>query len=677
VANAALQKKKQVTFAKKLELVHVLPHSTANDAAEGEDDDMLSEQVSENRRTSEFTVLSSVHGRARRELREITKFDLQSAIKYGIKTRGNKCRKTGLPRWKYVYGNVVYITDHTSTREVTSYKQAISIGPADITNDMIAQHDKDKQALEDDPYLCATHSIIVIDQSGSMRTSDVQGFKNRSQAAYGVLALEYIAEQLHQRGNDGVLDAVSIIEMNDISTVVFDREPLDWILFNRVLDRQVSAKPRSHGNYNHSLRAAKQIFDRNLQEIHEDVEDLPSFAILFLSDGKPSDDTVKDKLERSLLLLLLTFMVVDRLSKASLLSFHAIGLGASDADFSVLQEMASVVKTRGGEATFSLSELSCANLSAAFTAVSSSMTATRTAKLGTNLPREKKDVQLRSRSVPMKERHCRRYTKSVSRWRFDHEKYKQRSNVPWSKVPFKHKDGCAFDMEVDPFGKGAERLAFMFHEIDKNGRRVGKTMVAKESISVDDEERKMRFHEAFCRVHRRASQLAIEFNKIVKRTPSLRPLDDSLQTPEIGFLKCFVYEYLASDGKVCGLLVEEFLKGKFTKYNSNDGFVKNPKGGRTIDLQIGEVYLTDFLQAFSHWVHFSSNQKFLLCDLQGILNEEGRHPHFQLTDPCICSKPIQGRKRYGRSDMRTRGSRMFLKNHECNKVCTGLGLSPF
>jgi hypothetical protein len=121
----------------------------------------------------------------------------------------------------------------------------------------------------------------------------------------------------------------------------------------------------------------------------------------------------------------------------------------------------------------------------------------------------------------------------------------------------------------------------------------------------------------------------------------------------------------------------EFLKGKFTKYNSNNGFVKNPKGGRRIDIVIGEVYMTDFLQAFSHWVYFSSNQKLLLCDLQGILNEEGRHPHFQLTDPCICSKPSQGRKRYGRSDMRTRGFRMFLKNHKCNKVCTGLGLSPF
>ena len=31
------------------------------------------------------------------------------------------------------------------------------------------------------------------------------------------------------------LDAVSIIEMNAQATVIYDREPLDWILFNKML----------------------------------------------------------------------------------------------------------------------------------------------------------------------------------------------------------------------------------------------------------------------------------------------------------------------------------------------------------------------------------------------------------------------------------------------------------
>lgn len=79
------------------------------------------------------------------------------------------------------------------------------------------------------PSHCAAHSIIIINQSGSMRNSGVKEFQNRSKAAHGVLALEYIVEQLHQRrGHDGIGDAFSIIaEMNNIGKVVHSCEPLD------------------------------------------------------------------------------------------------------------------------------------------------------------------------------------------------------------------------------------------------------------------------------------------------------------------------------------------------------------------------------------------------------------------------------------------------------------------
>jgi hypothetical protein len=692
----ATLERKRVTFAAILEAVYVLPPSYYHESeveVEGEEEAAMVEQAAlenENRRrTSELTVLSSVHGRARRDLRDICVFDLQSAIQYGVMSRAHDCQKTGMPRWKYVYGNIVYITDYTSTKEVTSYKQAISIQPASITQEMLARHARDCQILKDDPSLCATHSIIIIDQSGSMRNSDVKGFRNRSEAAYGVLALEYIAEQLHQRGgHDGILDAVSVIEMNDIGTVLCDREPLDWILFNKLLKRQKSAKPRSHGNYNDSLYVAEKLIHKVYQDTKDadpeqeqdimpastidyaDPEDMPSSALILLSDGKPSDKRDDDVSTRNLILEGLS------LSLTSNFSFHAIGLGASDADFAALQGMATTVKASGCDGTFYYSELNSAHLSAAFTSVSTSMTATRTEKLSTT-PRETKAVQLRSKYVPSDKRQFRRHTEKVSRWRYDQAKYDSGDNYPWTSVSFKNDSACAFDMEVDPFGKGAERLAFLFHELDGNNKRVGNSMVAKETIRANDEERKIKFHETFCRAQKRASELAERFNKVVKKTPSLRPTENSLKTPDIAFLKCFVYEYRAIDGTTCGLLVEEFLKGKFTKYNSNSGYVKSNKGERTIDLEIGNVFITDFLQAFSHWVYFSTDQKLLVCDLQGVLNEEGWHPRFQLTDPCICSRQGRGRKRYGRSDMRMKGIRMFRKNHKCNNVCKGLGLPPF
>ena len=75
--------------------------------------------------------------------------------------------------------------------------------------------------------------------------------------------LEYIAEQLHPREEQDakiiILDAVSVIEMNNTETVVFEREPMDWVFFNQLLDRQVEATPNSQGNYYEALSVADAI----------------------------------------------------------------------------------------------------------------------------------------------------------------------------------------------------------------------------------------------------------------------------------------------------------------------------------------------------------------------------------------------------------------------------------
>ena len=76
---------------------------------------------------------------------------------------------------------------------------------------------------------CTTHSIVIIDQSGSMRKSDVNAFRSRSDAAFGTLALDYIAEQLYQQGDGFFVDAVTIVEMNDTGSILFHKEPLDWV----------------------------------------------------------------------------------------------------------------------------------------------------------------------------------------------------------------------------------------------------------------------------------------------------------------------------------------------------------------------------------------------------------------------------------------------------------------
>lgn len=100
-----------------------------------------------------------------------------------------------------------------------------------------------------------------------------------------------------------------------------------------------------------------------------------------------------------------------------------------------------------------------------------------------------------------------------------------------------------------------------------------------------------------------AADLARLFNNAIYKTPSLRPLrsyDPAVH--KISFVKCFVYEYSKENGEKAGILVKHFLKGKFTKYNGNDDYVnrKEESSSMIIEVQAGEVRLTDILQAFSH-----------------------------------------------------------------------------
>ena len=157
--------------------------------------------------------------------------------------------------------NVVYITDHTSEKEITSYKEAVTIAPAPISKEILDCHNRVKRIIDEEPHMCTSHFVVVIDQSGSMKKADVNGFRNRSQAAFGCLALDCIAAQLTIADTTMVagIDTLTLIEMNDEASVVFHREPLDWILFNKILNRQSVAKPKSHGNYGLSIKTAENL----------------------------------------------------------------------------------------------------------------------------------------------------------------------------------------------------------------------------------------------------------------------------------------------------------------------------------------------------------------------------------------------------------------------------------
>jgi hypothetical protein len=114
------------------------------------------------------------------------------------------------------------------------------------------------------------------------------------------------------------------------------------------------------------------------------------------------------------------------------------------------------------------------------------------------------------------------------------------------------------------FLQGAERLAYMFHEIKPKsaGRgwvQVGGSMVAKESRFIEDEESKEAFHLSFCRVQKKSNELAKLFNQAVEKAPLLLPSRDEASPPPIVFLECSVYEYTNFHGDKCGLLVGMYI----------------------------------------------------------------------------------------------------------------------
>jgi hypothetical protein len=201
-------------------------------------------------------------------------------------------------------------------------------------------------------------------------------------------------------------------------------------------------------------------------------------------------------------------------------------------------------------------------------------------------------------------------------------------------------------------------------------------MVAKASLHVNVEETRDSFHHDFCHVQSTSYKLAEKFNHAVRTAAPLQSMTAETKCPELKFSLCRVYTIKDNSTKEeTAYLVERMLPGKFTKWNSNNGYVKGAKssqaGARTIELVSGNISLEEFTQAFSHWVYEYSNQEMIVCDIQGVLNEEGRHPEFQLTDPAICTRKGQ---RFGKTDMRLAGVRKFCSTHRCGLVCQGLGL---
>lgn len=411
--------------------------------------------------TCDVPFFSSLHGRERRSLRDIDKLDLQAAVKYGIKERGRPDPATGMARWKYTYADIVYITDAFSTREITSYAVPIDIPRPTLTAEHFQAYEAAKQCLEKDPSSCTSHTVIVVDQSGSMKTSDVFDFRNRSQAVFGMLALDFVAKQ-RVSGEGSDTDVVSLVLMRDSAEVIVEREPMGMVLYDMFAGLHDDGKPRSHGHYLPALAAAEELLRG------KGTHGCCALSLLFLSDGRPSDQIVCDGGESYQNVV---DTITDKVrSLAGLfgqqLCLTTLGVARRDGDFSVLEAMAEAARDAGAHGEFHRPELSAEGLSTAIASSVLSLTTTRR-RLTTladegRQPRRLRHVNKEAAgsswgNAPTTELGWVVYSGRVQRYVYSSEA-KQKKRNPWVPVSCFNPEANGIAIRTKALGEGAERL---------------------------------------------------------------------------------------------------------------------------------------------------------------------------------------------------------------------------
>ena len=105
---------------------------------------------------------------------------------------------------------------------------------------------------------------LIFSTKGSMRTDDVNGARCRSDGVWMTLARDFIKKQLLS-GSVSCYDMMSIVLMNENARVVFRYEPIDWVLYNKVLHLREwnTEKPKGHGNYIPAIELAEGILNYN------------------------------------------------------------------------------------------------------------------------------------------------------------------------------------------------------------------------------------------------------------------------------------------------------------------------------------------------------------------------------------------------------------------------------
>lgn len=547
--------------------------------------------------TSFITILSSPHGRLRREQRDIDKRDLRRARKYGTRTRcwGN--------RWCFEYDGITFITDGSMRREVTAYPSPL---PEETIDDSMNEyHTNAKYLLERKPELSTSHIVLVIDDSGSMldKKNGIHLYRDSQQAAFSITALEFVAEQLFNKTAVNS-DLLSLIKFNSTASTEFSHEPIDWIVYNKLL---------SHRNEeNYQARRCSPVFDKiygqsnylpALESAHDILKKSShgkcALSLFFFSDGLPTDDIAKGISRDEAEALICNTLAHMSWEFGEAFTVSIVGIGDPNDDFSILKRMAEAATYAGAKGSFEFCGRTAISLNTAVSSLVSSTTVTRTSLMNgqSSTLTMRKGLQSEKEAVA---RFDWEWFEIHDHWVYDSywKRWEATKRLPLGAVQAnpnlaksRREAGTPnpefLAINRNYLGKGAERVAFRCRLADNRnaGGLVFDTLVAKETKDVERMREKFEFHVAFIETQDLANFLAFQFNKRLRGLPNYQ----AGVTPQLSFLQCSVLRLKdpAWDGGLRGVLVEQKLdtdRFRWTKWNDNGGMVHGVQKHIPLDL---------------------------------------------------------------------------------------------
>jgi len=281
------------------------------------------------------------------------------------------------------YDGITFITDQSMRREVTAYPSALPM--MDIDRKMRDDHEKAIRLLHGKPELSTSHTVIVIDNSGSMlsKKNNVHLYRDSQNAAFSMTELEFVAEQMFNETAVNT-DLVSLVTFSSDATVDVERESIDWLIYNKSLyhrnsDRFVHRRNAPEidallagSNY---LPAMEQAHRRLVAADHDNCA--PS--LFFFTDGQPTDHKklripigeATERMCNKITLMARQF--------GENFTVTIVGLGDPGDDFSILHDMVSAAVSAGAKGTFEFCNKTAQSISSAITSLVSSTTESRTA----------------------------------------------------------------------------------------------------------------------------------------------------------------------------------------------------------------------------------------------------------------------------------------------------------